>query len=393
MTDVCRANAPGPFATEIEDRGSEMSLSECREQDVVRITTKDGETFSGSYLTQAGMHFISIKNPESILLNKVVGPYTDELLTSLDIIKSRDDVLSERYDRLRGERVRGFDPVTREDFEYRLSTLAKAAAQESGKRKDQILRQFDDVADQIKLARSKRQWVLSSGHWALKSNAEPTMSDLWHADIASPSLLKRPRPQDFDPDPKVRKAKTTYPHDVIADPSSVPNMLSRLKKAGFKAIISLAGEPVWDRAEIQVDLAEGRSMRFLLNGRRFTEGQTHWTLQWGGNDSKPGLAKKRQAKKLSTYKLLHQIAYRSKYACADCDVNTSDIGEYYMVRDDIWTITGLDYISTMLCIQCLENRIGRKLAPNDFTDAPINLPNFFGPKSDRLADRLGHRPD
>ncbi len=42
----------------------------------------------------------------------------------------------------------------------------------------------------------------------------------------------------------------------------------------------------------------------------------------------------------------------------------------------------------MLCIGCLENRIGRKLTPNDFDPVPpLNMMNNC--QSDRLLDRLG----
>src|SRR3974390_1908830 len=82
-------------------------------------------------------------------------------------------------------------------------------------------------------------------------------------------------------------------------------------------------------------------------------------------------------------------------SCADCGVGTFGIGEYYMVKDEIWeqaAITGQglpcgtvnlrnagrrkDWHSLdgqeMLCIGCLEKRIGRTLMRCDFTDAPIN---------------------
>jgi hypothetical protein len=43
----------------------------------------------------------------------------------------------------------------------------------------------------------------------------------------------------------------------------------------------------------------------------------------------------------------------------------------------------------MLCIGCLEVRVGRRLEPSDFSDAPINYPGFLK-RSERLSDRLGH---
>lgn len=81
-----------------------------------------------------------------------------------------------------------------------------------------------------------------------------------------------------------------------------------------------------------------------------------------------------------------------RFICLDCGVNThplteDGINEYYMVYDYIWPIGKQD---GMLCIDCLEKRIGRKLVPGDFTKAPVNA--GFN-KSERLLDRLGRRLD
>jgi hypothetical protein len=63
-------------------------------------------------------------------------------------------------------------------------------------------------------------------------------------------------------------------------------------------------------------------------------------------------------------------------ACADCGIGTITAGEYYMVHDAVWEqawvgrrkwwyrhVSGTE----ILCIGCLENRIGRKLTMADFT--------------------------
>lgn len=286
------------------------SFEDCREQDVVSIVTNDGETFTGSYLTQARMHFVSIKNPVSMLLNKVVGPFTDDDVKFIEIVKSRDEVLEDRHDRLRGERHPGREPVTREDYEYRLSTLARAAAAAEGKRRDQLERQFDDVADRISLARAKRQWVLSAGRHSLKSNSPPELADLWMSDVASPSLLARPRDQDFDPDPVVRRRKLPLPPEATEDPRSVPNVLRAMKAAGMKAVVQLAGDPAWARAVVQVDLGPGRTMRHLADARRGPDGTIVWSLRWGGNDSRPGIRKRFQSMRLDSYRELKQLIDR-----------------------------------------------------------------------------------
>jgi hypothetical protein len=78
------------------------------------------------------------------------------------------------------------------------------------------------------------------------------------------------------------------------------------------------------------------------------------------------------------------------FDCVDCGVNTCETNEYYMVHDELWPIGGND---GMLCIGCLETRLGRRLAPADFIDAPINVVGGgVNAHGDRLRDRLGYPP-
>jgi hypothetical protein len=81
--------------------------------------------------------------------------------------------------------------------------------------------------------------------------------------------------------------------------------------------------------------------------------------------------------------------------CADCGVGTMRLGEYYMLADSVWerawvgrrkawhSLPGQEY----LCIGYLEQRIGRTLTSDDFTEAPVNDP-FQDDISDRLRNRL-----
>ena len=85
------------------------------------------------------------------------------------------------------------------------------------------------------------------------------------------------------------------------------------------------------------------------------------------------------------------------FKCADCLTNTSRIGEYFMVTKEIWSLAWSGWRrprdgvrrgrQSMLCIRCLERRIGRTLTHADFTDAPVNDPGWSD-KSERLLDRL-----
>jgi hypothetical protein len=78
--------------------------------------------------------------------------------------------------------------------------------------------------------------------------------------------------------------------------------------------------------------------------------------------------------------------------CCDCGVDTMplerdggrDCCEYYMVHNDVWRAAGMQ--AGVLCIGCLEGRLGRRLTPQDFTNSPIN--NDLPWDTARLAERL-----
>lgn len=59
-----------------------------------------------------------------------------------------------------------------------------------------------------------------------------------------------------------------------------------------------------------------------------------------------------------------------------------------MVHDGVWDAATEDFGGDgMLCIGCLEARLGGKLTADDFTDAPINSGYIFH-QSARLQERL-----
>lgn len=79
----------------------------------------------------------------------------------------------------------------------------------------------------------------------------------------------------------------------------------------------------------------------------------------------------------------------NQFSCIDCGVDTSSangIMEYYMVHNHIWLKVNPDSAG-MLCIGCLENRLGRTLTGKDFTDARVNW-HLQMYHSDRLTNRL-----
>lgn len=75
----------------------------------------------------------------------------------------------------------------------------------------------------------------------------------------------------------------------------------------------------------------------------------------------------------------------SKYwECSDCGEDTWM--EYYMIRNPLWKLITTHNPARLLCIGCVEHRLGRKLTKLDFTSAPVN--NLDMGHSDRLLNRL-----
>lgn len=78
---------------------------------------------------------------------------------------------------------------------------------------------------------------------------------------------------------------------------------------------------------------------------------------------------------------------RSRFLCEDCKIDTGKIGEFYFVNTDLW-LSVMVSINGMLCVGCLEDRLGRRLTPADFTMASINKPQRGVLQSERLRSRI-----
>ena len=109
---------------------------------------------------------------------------------------------------------------------------------------------------------------------------------------------------------------------------------------------------------------------------------TTFDYHWGDSDSwyKQDVTIPQAIKVLSNI-----IPEYLSWFCLDCNEHTGEINEYYMVHDALWVVNVPEYHG-MMCIGCFEDRLGRKLEPEDFTDCPLN--QMKENKSDRLKNRL-----
>jgi hypothetical protein len=83
------------------------------------------------------------------------------------------------------------------------------------------------------------------------------------------------------------------------------------------------------------------------------------------------------------YRKLAKPGSRARRLCRKCGVDTIKIGEYYMLRNEVWQSAiergqvPLDEHgqARMLCIGCIESLLGRQLTYDDFTSVmPRNWP-------------------
>lgn len=73
------------------------------------------------------------------------------------------------------------------------------------------------------------------------------------------------------------------------------------------------------------------------------------------------------------------------WMCKDCGVHTGIIGHYYMIHNELWDSLN---VQGMLCIGCVENRLGRRLNKDDFTDCPLNHGTVTY-MAEELRERIG----
>jgi hypothetical protein len=75
--------------------------------------------------------------------------------------------------------------------------------------------------------------------------------------------------------------------------------------------------------------------------------------------------------------------------CLDCEQDTASLGEFaYMVQDAVWAKAVPKDNGVVLCIGCLEKRLGRQLRGRDFKrEVLLNYSARFH-RSHRLLDRL-----
>ena len=79
------------------------------------------------------------------------------------------------------------------------------------------------------------------------------------------------------------------------------------------------------------------------------------------------------------------------HCCMDCEKHESEFDEYYMVKNEIWaSVVFPSEWYMLLCIDCLESRLGRYLRREDFMNVEVNDYNHCKQHSWKQQWRLGY---
>lgn len=78
---------------------------------------------------------------------------------------------------------------------------------------------------------------------------------------------------------------------------------------------------------------------------------------------------------------------RAKFICLDCEIDTGKSGDFYMLHDSVWLSVVPESLG-MLCVRCVESRLGRELRPEDFNDSYINDRKWIGTRNALLTQRM-----
>lgn len=193
----------------------------------VRVNLNDGSSFDGIYKESQGTPWIS--NNGSVF--SLMDPENVNHIKSVNITKSSIDAIAELESKKYGE-IAYQQPKTRDDYENTLYDLSSKIAEltknhdsfgKSGGYRDdynsdarrimQLEAQFNKVADEIGLSQRKRFYILKFVEAGYKLGDELkhpiSMVDSGDRDMAK--KLDPPKPNDFDPDHKIRRSRSFKP--------------------------------------------------------------------------------------------------------------------------------------------------------------------------------------
>jgi hypothetical protein len=201
-----------------------LTVTQIADKATVQVFLKAGTSFIGTLRQSAGWPWVSVEDQEPFSLAHVSPTFAE--VEAIEVLSDKPS--TEKKTRKYGV-IAYTQPTTRQDYEETLWQLAETVIQTNRKTKidrpdysENILRsmqlenQFNQVADQIELAKTKRRYILNVALIRKRGGPLPNPLDLMGSPVDA-RAVEVPKPTDFDPNRKVRKARWLSP--AIAYPT------------------------------------------------------------------------------------------------------------------------------------------------------------------------------
>jgi len=195
-----------------------LTFTHIPDKAMVQVFLKVGTSFTGTLRQSAGWPWVSVEGQEPFSLAYVSPTFAE--VKAIEVISDKPSM--EEQTRKYGE-IAYTQPRTRQEYRETLWKLA-ALVRETNKETDidklnysekclramQLENQFNKVADEIDLAKTKRRYILNVA--LMHKRGEPLANplDLMGSPIDA-RAIEVPKETDFDPNQKVRRARSLSP--------------------------------------------------------------------------------------------------------------------------------------------------------------------------------------
>lgn len=179
-------------------------------------------------------------------------------ILSLHRLQTASEIKCARKVAARGDVVFTKNPLTARDIEEQLSTLAEMTLQQgddrTGKRrKEQLKHQFNDIADLVEMAKTKRNYIFARARLDVDFNPWT-----WPDDRVYRNETVRPLPSDFEIDPLRRKDRPRRLDEAVRifgeAEREVRRIASHLRARGFDV-----RRPHPNAQELRVRMTSGKA--------------------------------------------------------------------------------------------------------------------------------------
>jgi hypothetical protein len=191
--------------------------------DQVRLTLKDGTIVEGELRSAQGIfNYVETGAKETYTLSPKLSPAEVAAVKTVEVTRRAHEVFAEREAKKFGEWLVNPNPQTRDEIREALLTLGKAIKRHAeakpagfgedtmrhSRRSYQLHAQFDQLADTVELAKTKRKYLCSYAESYEAGSPRRRSEFELLGDLDSMGRYVVPKPSDFDPDVKARRARS-----------------------------------------------------------------------------------------------------------------------------------------------------------------------------------------